>query len=143
MFEKCVCPDVNCPSQKWQKEGEMCKLCGTPVKLFSFQDYKKLCDSKKEIQDKVPEIDKASIITDDMTDEDIKKHIINDMHHLAMHESGSGWMRAGTLLSGDRTDIILMDGLKALIDQNKIMIRQNELLLRAILREQKKESHNS
>jgi hypothetical protein len=36
-----------------------------------------------------------------------------------------------------------MDGFKALIDQNKIIIRQNELLLRAILREQKKESHDS
>lgn len=49
-----------------------------------------------------------------------------------MHEAGTGWMRLGTLLSGNSTDQMLGAGFKALIDQNKITIRQNELILRVL-----------
>jgi hypothetical protein len=41
-------------------------------------------------------------------------------------------MRVGTLLSGNTTDMILGAGLKAMIDQNKIIIRQNELIRREV-----------
>jgi uncharacterized Zn finger protein (UPF0148 family) len=163
VLEKWVCPDLNCSYFKWQKEGETCPLCGKPVQRFTLEEYRKLYKSKKEIWEKLDtrsreEIkeklepkqekdenkeDKELLITDEMTDEDIRKRIISDMKHLAMHEAGSGWMRASVLLFGDSKDKTLMDGFKALIDQNKIIIRQNELLLRAILREQKKESHDS
>lgn len=54
------------------------------------------------------------------------------MRNLAMHEAGTGWMRLGTILSMNTTDQILGAGLKAMIDQNKILIRQNELLLRVL-----------
>ena len=61
-----------------------------------------------------------------------QKKICEDMMNLAMHEAGTGWMRLGTLLSGNSTDQMLGAGFKALIDQNKIIIRQNELILRAL-----------
>ena len=67
-----------------------------------------------------------------MTDEDIRTGIYENMMDLASHEAGTSWMRLGTLLSGNSTDQILGAGLKAIIDQNKILIRQNELILRAL-----------
>ncbi len=67
-----------------------------------------------------------------MSDEEIFSEINKDMMNLAMHEAGSSWMRVGTLLSGNTTDMILGAGLKAMIDQNKIIIRQNELIRREV-----------
>ena len=69
-----------------------------------------------------------------MSDEKIKQKIVEDMNNLRMHEAGTSWMRLGTLLTLNPTDQMLGAGLKAIIDQNKIMIRQNELMLRALSR---------
>lgn len=41
-------------------------------------------------------------------------------------------MRIGTLLTFNPTEQIIGAGFKALIDQNKLIIRQNELLLREL-----------
>ena len=67
-----------------------------------------------------------------MTDQELRNKIAEDMQNLARHEAGTGWLQLGTLLSGNSTDQMLGAGFKALIDQNKIIIRQNELLLRAV-----------
>jgi len=75
---------------------------------------------------------KEILFTDKKTDDEIKNEIQVDMMNLAMHEAGTAWMRAGTLLSFNPTEQMLGAGFKALIDQNKIIIRQNELILRAL-----------
>ena len=59
------------------------------------------------------------------------------MINLAMHEAGTAWMRLGTLLTFNPTEQLLGAGFKALIDQNKIIIRQNELILRTLQRIEK------
>lgn len=54
------------------------------------------------------------------------------MSNLAMHEAGTKWMRAGTLLTFNPTQQMIGAGFKALMDQNKILIKQNELILREL-----------
>lgn len=61
---------------------------------------------------------------------EIKNSINEDMKNLANHEAGTSWMRMGTLLSLDSTQQMIGAGFKALMDQNKILIKQNELLRR-------------
>jgi len=89
-----------------------------------------------KIADKVEKGDVELLVTPDMTNEDIVRAIYMNMLDLAGHEAGTGWMRLGTLLTGNSTDQMLGAGFKALIDQNKIIIRQNELILRALLQKQ-------
>lgn len=117
------------------KEGENCPICGTESKAFGVIDTIKLNIAKKKRVKIAEEIEKGSVqllVTDNMTDEEIRKRIYEDMMNLASHEAGTGWMRLGTLLSGNSTDQMLGAGFKALIDQNKILIRQNELILRSL-----------
>jgi hypothetical protein len=124
------CPNPEC-EQEVVRNAENCPKCGTPIKKIGINDATKLLEQKK-FHRKVKEGAKEILISDQMTDEDIKKKIVEDMMNLAMHEAGTGWMRLGTLLSGNSTEQMLGAGFKALIDQNKIIIRQNELLLRAL-----------
>jgi len=75
---------------------------------------------------------KQMLVTPDMSDDEIERKIRDDMHNLAVHEAGSGWRHLATILGGSSTDRILSAGFKAVVDQNKIMIRQNELILRTL-----------
>ena len=70
----------------------------------------------------------------EMTDEELFNGIKKSLTDLAMHEAGTKWMRIGTLFSGNSTEQMLGAGFKALIDQNKIIIRQNELNRRLLER---------
>jgi hypothetical protein len=117
------------------KKGERCPECGTEAQALGFREATELRASKKKREKIAEKLDKGSVqflVTETMSDEEIKKRIYEDMVNLASHEAGSAWMRLGTLISGSSTDQILGAGLKALIDQNKIIIRQNELMLRAL-----------
>jgi uncharacterized protein YacL (UPF0231 family) len=58
--------------------------------------------------------------------------ISQDMSNLAIYEAGTAWMSPSTLLSLKATDQIIGSGFKALVDQNKIMMRQNELIIRGL-----------
>jgi hypothetical protein len=129
------CLNRDCPNVAKLSQGERCLICGAEAKDFGFQDAVKLVTAKRQhaqISDKLESGSAQLLVTEKMTDEEIRKRIYEDMMHLAAHEAGSGWMRLGTLLSGSSTDQMLGAGFKALIDQNKIMIRQNELILRSL-----------
>lgn len=76
--------------------------------------------------------EKHQLFTEAMSEDEIKNRIYIDMDNLAMQESGTKWMKAGAMLSFNSRDQMIAAGLKAIIDQNKLMIRQNELLLREI-----------
>ncbi len=49
-----------------------------------------------------------------------------------MQEAGTGWGKLSLILSGTTAKVMMTKLLKAIIDQNKIIIRQNELILRSI-----------
>ena len=95
-----------------------------------------MSDTKKRVEiDEKPEQGSVSLLaTDDLSDSEIRKLIYEDMMNLEKSLAGKGWVRLGTLLKGNSTDQILGAGFKAIIDQNKILIRQNELILRALSR---------
>ena len=131
-----LCPNPKC-EQKTLKLGEKCPKCGSPSQKFEASEGGTLLKQKKfHQQTKQGTPPKELLISDEMTEEEISQKISEDMMNLAMHEAGTGWMRLGTLLSGNSTDQILGAGLKALIDQNKIIIRQNELILRTLKKTQ-------
>ena len=133
MFEVLYCPNVKCPNKKPTRPADKCPECGTIAQKFGITAATQL-DKQKEMHKKMKSGSKEILVSDQMSDEEIKEKMMEDMMNLSMHEAGTGWMRLGTLLSGNSTDQILGAGLKALIDQNKIMIRQNELLLRLLTR---------
>jgi hypothetical protein len=124
------CPNAEC-DQEAVRNAEICPKCGAHILKFGIKDATELIQQKK-FRRRVKQGFQEILVSDEMTDEAIRQKISQDMMNLAMHEAGTGWMRLGTLLSGNSTDQILGAGLKALIDQNKILIRQNELLLRAL-----------
>lgn len=95
-----------------------------------------MSDTKKRVKiGEKPEQGSVSLLaTDDMSDNEIRKLIYEDMMNLEKSLTGKGWTRLGNLLKGNSTDQILGAGFKAIIDQNKILIRQNELIIRALSR---------
>jgi hypothetical protein len=133
MFDMPYCPNVDCPNEKPLKEDEKCPQCGKLAQKFGIGGATQL-NTEKSNRRRMKEGAKEILVSDKMSDEEIKQKIFEDMMNLSMHEAGTGWMRLGTLLSGSSTDQILGAGLKALIDQNKIIIRQNELMLRVLSR---------
>ena len=117
------CPNRECQNKKVLFANGICPKCGAKATLFESAAATELLDAKTGLDAKL-------LFSDKTTDHDIRIKIYEDMRNLAAHEAGTSWMRLGTLLSGNTTDQILGAGLKAIIDQNKIQIRQNELILR-------------
>lgn len=133
-----TCPKIDCPNDETLKDGDKCPLCGTLAEDFGKVALGNLYVAKSEFQDEQKLIghklsfDTQILISPQMTDKEIEDKIFEDMHNLAMHEAGTAWMRLGTLLTLNSTEAIIGACLKGLIDQNKIIIRQNELLLRTL-----------
>ena len=69
-----------------------------------------------------------------MDDRLIKNENLETLESLSYQQNSHKWMQIGGALSLDRNTQILASGLKVLIDQNNVIIRQNELLLREIKR---------
>ena len=70
----------------------------------------------------------------DSSDEILKQGILKSIKDLEAQEVGTGLGKWTTMLSGSTPEWMTVKLLKAIIDQNKIIIRQNELLLRAIIK---------
>lgn len=69
-----------------------------------------------------------------MSDEEIKRKIKEDMSNLKLHLTGTGLLGIAAKLTMKAADAAMIDLLKAIIDQQNIIIRQNELILRALRR---------
>lgn len=149
------CPDTKCTHRKAGKKGQHCPECGAQMEKFGVNEATQLRSEKKvqqkikedpnyaaKIEEKKEQAIKKAIIHTDHTEEEIIENIQEDIRNLAMHEAGTKWMRIGTLLSLNSTEQMIGAGFKAIIDQNKILIRQNELILRE-LREKKKDPSNT
>lgn len=74
----------------------------------------------------------GSLFTPGEGEPELVNSIYTDMGNLYQHEAGTAWMRAGTLLSFNPTQQMVGAGFKAIIDQNKIIIKQNELIFREL-----------
>ncbi|HVP16109.1 MAG TPA: hypothetical protein VMT42_01935 [candidate division Zixibacteria bacterium] len=149
-FGEHYCPNPFCKKEKLTNGEEKCPECGAYVYELDAKELAKLLRQKKnaptsreskgslfsdEQERDAPKSREAKndIFSDEMTDEQIRMLILKDIHNLAMHEAGTLWMSPGTLPSNS-TDQMLGSGFKALIYQNKIIIRQNELVIRELKR---------
>jgi hypothetical protein len=134
------CPNPYCNKEKLAVGEKACPECGAYVQKIEAKELAKLLQQKRalSVQQKkepapalAPKQDGRILFSDEMTDDQIRMLISQDMSNLAMHEAGTAWMSGGALLSSS-TDQMTASGFKALIDQNKIMIRQNELIIRGL-----------
>lgn len=108
-----MCPNRECSYSHHLKKGEVCPQCGEEAAPFGFTGLADIIASKKRqvaTDQGVDDLKHESLITPEMSDEDIRSGMYDDMRNLRSHEAGSGWMRLGTLLSGSATERILMEG---------------------------------
>lgn len=141
MFDVYMCPNTECWYDKnTGNKGEHCPECGTLLQKVGIRESSNLIQQKKELK-KDPTVKARQkeykrlqklLFSDETVDADLKGGIEEDMLNLASHEAGTKWMRVGTLLSFNSTEQMIGAGFKALIDQNKIIIKQNEQILRAL-----------
>jgi hypothetical protein len=125
------CPNPKCTYRDELEPNTSCPKCGTISEEIPIDELEFLWKQKRlALMSRRVKL----LFTEDASDEDIRAKIREDMDNLAMHEAGTAWMRFGTLLTFDPTQQMLGAGFKALIDQNKIIIRQNELILRELKR---------
>ena len=68
----------------------------------------------------------------DASDEELRKSINDDLMNLTKHSVGTGMDKLSLIFRDNETDLILARLLRILADQNNILIRQNELMLRAL-----------
>jgi hypothetical protein len=159
MFDSYLCPNLDCGYDKKDgKKGEYCPECGSPLKKMGINETnltiakkretpeirqeREIMEEQKKIQKIKAEKEKKYrqiLFDDELSDPSLKISIQRDMRNLASHEAGTKWMRVGTLLSFNSTEQMIGAGFKAIIDQNKILIKQNE----QILRELKKSNNNT
>lgn len=153
-----MCPDMDCKFNKQERNEGYCPECGAKLKKVGFREALRLATDKKDGSDvrlekqekkerkelekaekqRVKELEKAEkrlnklLFHDQTPDPELKRSIEDDMLNLSAHEAGSAWMRAGTLLSFNSRDQMVGAGFKALIDQQKVLIKQNEQILREL-----------
>jgi hypothetical protein len=135
------CPNQYCKIEKLSVGEKACPECGAYARKIEGKELAKLLQQKRALSlqqksEPAPALaskqDGRILFSDEMTDDQIRMLISQDMSNLAMHEAGTAWMSPGTLLSLKATDQMIGSGFKALIDQNKIIIRQNELIIRGL-----------
>jgi hypothetical protein len=135
------CPNQYCKIEKLAVGEKACPECGAYARKIKGKELAKLLQQKRALslqQESEPapapasKQDGRNLFSDEMTDDQIRMLISQDMSNLAMHEAGTAWMSPSTLLSLKATDQVIGSGFKALVDQNKIMIRQNELIIRGL-----------
>jgi hypothetical protein len=118
---KHFCPNPFCKKEKLADGKEKCPECGAYVYELNAKELAKLLQQKRSLPETRSSDREAKeiLFSDEMTDEEIRMLILKDMHNLATHE-------ADRAIDGS--------GFKALMDQNKIIIRQNELIIRELKR---------
>lgn len=148
-----ICSNMKCKYSN-NVDGDFCPECGSKTVesdsnlIFAKQNYQnepiesknkttKYVSFKSAVKtpkmiDREIEQKQKLLYYDSMTDIEIQNRINQDMINLTGHEAGTKWMRIGTILSFNATQQMIGAGFKALIDQNKVIIRQNELLLREL-----------
>jgi len=135
------CPNEYCRIEKLTVGEKACLECGAYARKIKGKELAKLLQQKHALplqQENEPASAPASkqdgrtLFSDEMTDDQIRMLISQDMSNLAMLEAGTAWMSPSTLRSLKATDQMIGSGFKALVDQNKIMIRQNELIIRGL-----------
>jgi len=135
------CPNIECANHGLLKRGDKCPQCGTEAKEFGWRDLAKLIGEKRDFEKhgkvvtkeilKPEEEERRILFTADMTDEEIRADILRELENIASEDKAFGRSRMLSILGGG-SDTLVASMLKLVADQNKVIIRQNELLYRAL-----------
>ena len=143
-----ICPNRDCQNKNvFDAEEIPCPDCGTlsrnvfsSLKWEVFKDKDKLIEEMRKKSRKKATIKKdleqtpQFLFSDDMPTSELKRRNRIDMENLRRHTKrvGSILGELTDLFAGSTSDPTLRAGFNALIYQNAIIIRQNELILRAL-----------
>lgn len=122
-----ICPEVDCPNIEEGKKGQVCHECGTEFKKMTSFQAKNL-RSFKVMNKKEPDIkttSKNDLVSDETSDEEMKTN--NYINNLSRQEINVDWEKLESKLSSGSEEAQII-GLKAIIEQNKLIIQQNELI---------------
>jgi hypothetical protein len=135
------CPNEYCRKEKLTVGEKACPECGAYARKIKGKELAKLLQQKRalppeEEREPAPTIaskhDGRVLFSDEMTDDQIRLLISQGMSNLATYEAGITWMSPSALVSLKGTDHMIGSGFKVLVDQNEIIMRQNELIIRGL-----------
>ncbi|CAG0959129.1 MAG: hypothetical protein OIN86_18100 [Candidatus Methanoperedens sp.] len=97
------------------------------------EEQRDAAKAEGQIKDIEREMDKGKLIfnTKDNIEDLCNKNMFSLMD-VQMQEAGSAWSKLGSILSMDSGTQLMAAMLKANSDENKIMIRQNEIIIRLL-----------
>lgn len=151
------CPNIECPfNGVVETTDRKCPACGQMAeelgflemaRLFREKDKRKTPEKEARVQEKLSKAkieaktkkDRAKLIfRTDMSDEELQNSINDSIDEIATWDFGSTLYGKLAFLFGDstETDAVIVRLLRALFEQNKILIIQNELIRRTIDRTQ-------
>ncbi len=129
-----LCSNEVCPDKTKLEQGSNCPSCGAPARQFAFiQSISHLnAKSRHGPRNEPP---KEALLKPEMTDDDLRRLVREDLDALSSSKSSSHlWSSLEDLLDENSDESPEEQLLKTVIGQNKILIRQNELILRALSR---------
>ena len=137
-------------------DSESCKFCKITIsKTYGQEEEKKEQEKLRDGEEKhnaimkeKEEKNKASLRKilqnygldiEDYSDDQIKVENIKNINKVSNELAGSGWLKAGLSLSFQPYERQSLGYLSALMEQNWILIRQNELIIRLLEKDKKPE----
>jgi hypothetical protein len=136
-----LCSNEKCPDKSKLSKGSTCPTCKSPVEEYRygrlFHHLSIKCASKigkdgKESGSRKREPRKKEVLlSPEMTDEEIEEAVRKDLKRVS---SSHDWLDLPDILESGDIDSPEDRLLTTLIDQSKILIRQNELILRILRR---------
>ena len=138
--DECYCPNQFCRIEKLAVGEKACPECGAYARKIEGKELAKLLQQKRAIppQEENEQTQTAAseqnekVLFTEMTDDQIRTMISQEMSNLTRLEAGIALMSPDALGSLKGTDQMIGSGIKTLLHQNKIMIRQNELIIRSL-----------
>lgn len=92
----------------------------------------KLTKEEKATQKQRELMEKYGLDLDSYSDDELRSRNVSGVRAIAASLAGSGAFAAGSLLSGNSADSFKLNLAKAQIEQNWILIRQNEEIIRLL-----------
>lgn len=103
--------------------------------LFASDEKKSAKRAEKLEEQKRKEreaLQRVGLDLENYSDEDMQRLNIRNIKEVSSNLAGSGLYSFGSLLSGNSDITYVINGQKALIEQNWILIRQNEQIIRLL-----------
>ena len=112
--------------------AKTCEDCGNKTGWFRFEGRLLCgdCDRVARSPKQAGFVQSKSLFLPETTDHDIEHDIVEGISNLTRNETGTKLVQAGTSPTSEATYEMLFAGFNTIIEQNKVIIRQNELLRR-------------